>query len=94
MPQVSSGSAHLVIHSIILSASTVLDAQSGLGHGMGTGVQRRHSPWPGGAHGGRVRRYVGWQQRRAQCVLHLRGPGLHPSSHSTSWDPQYDMSLI
>lgn len=94
MPQVSAGSANLGIHSIILLASTAPDAQSGLGCGMGTGVQKRYSPWPGRAHRGRVRRYVGWQQRKAQCVLHLRGPGLHPSSHSTSWDPEYDMSLI
>ena len=58
MPQVSAGSAHSVTHSIILSASTAPDAQSGLGRGMGTGVQRRHSLWPGGAHRGCVRRYV------------------------------------
>ena len=73
MPQVSAGSAHSVIHSIMLSANTAPDAQSGLGRGMGTRVPRRHSPWPGGAHSGRVRRYVSWQPRRAQCVPHL-GP--------------------
>lgn len=39
-------------------------------------------------------RYEIWQQRRAQCVLQLRGPGLHASSHSSSWDPECDVSLI
>lgn len=67
MPQVSAGSAHSVIHSIIFSASTAPDAQFGLGRGMGTGVQRRHSPWPGGAHRGRVRRYAAGNREELEC---------------------------
>lgn len=92
MPQVSAGSAHSVIHSIVLLGKQPQMPSLGWVVGWALGAEETQSlawrgPWSawGGMRAG---------NRGKLAASYTWGPGLQPSSHSTSWDPEYDMLLI
>lgn len=91
-PQVLAGRAHAFIPP---STQQMLPQMPTLGRALDWALgDSTRSPCRCRAHGGHVKGGGSeLAERRAQCVVQLTGPGFHPSCLSSSWDPEWDLSL-